>query len=403
MKTSVRICFFATLAGLAACQAILGIGDRVAAEEAGEDAARVPEEASPTDAALAPPKPEGCGLGLTACGAGCVDVRRDPRHCGECGRDCLDAACSAGSCEVAVVVPGNHGGAVYVDDGELFYRADDDHTTVSTLVARRLTTGDERTLTEVGPYFSMAKAGPRTWLVEDQIAGSQRVRLLDVANAAVVREILRVPLSVPGGRDNTSIGQMKVVGTTVYFSTLSSVGRVELDGTRLEIVSYVGTSDAGTGASGFTVENDRIVFSLGDVASLVAQPMDLKLDRVELDRSRGGGSPWVTSTPGGVRWLTKEGLREVPADGGAPFAYPFFVDHTAHTATDDGVHLYVADMLGSDADGAPTSVSRILRHHLGTHRHLVLATGLPSMGQIAVDDRYVYIPAYGGPILRVAK
>ena len=32
MKTSVRICFFSALSGLAACQAILGIGDRTEIE-----------------------------------------------------------------------------------------------------------------------------------------------------------------------------------------------------------------------------------------------------------------------------------------------------------------------------------------------------------------------------------
>lgn len=82
--------------------------------------------------------------------------------------------------------------------------------------------------------------------------------------------------------------------------------------------------------------------------------------------------------------------------------YPFAVYYRAHTATDDGARLYVADMRG-DGDSGPTTESRILRHDLTTHRDLVLAAGLPSMGQIAVDDRYVYIPAYGGPILRVAK
>lgn len=402
MKTSVRICFFSALSGLAACQAILGIGDRTATEDAGEDAARSPEEASAPEAPPDAPGAEGCGLGLTACGTRCVDVRRDTKNCGECDRDCLDTKCSAGSCEVTVVVPGQHGGAVYVDDGELFYRADSDNQPSSTLVARRLSTGEERTLTEVGAYFSMANAGPRTWLVEDEVAGFQRIRLLDVANATVVREVLRLPLAVQGSPDRPSIVQMKLVGTTVYFSTTASMGRVELDGTRLEIVSYVGSGDAGGGAGAFTVERDRVVFSLGNVATLVAQPMNLKLDRVELDRSRGFGSPWVTSTPGGLRWLTKEGLRDVPGDGGPALTYPFAVYYRAHTATDDGARLYVADMRG-DGDSGPTTESRILRHDLTTHRDLVLAAGLPSMGQIAVDDRYVYIPAYGGPILRVVK
>jgi len=39
------------------------------------------------------------GCGYTMCGNSCVDVDRDPRHCGGCGNDCKDAEyCSGGEC-----------------------------------------------------------------------------------------------------------------------------------------------------------------------------------------------------------------------------------------------------------------------------------------------------------------
>lgn len=40
-----------------------------------------------------------CGPGLIECGASCVDASRDPAHCGGCGRACASTErCSAGTC-----------------------------------------------------------------------------------------------------------------------------------------------------------------------------------------------------------------------------------------------------------------------------------------------------------------
>jgi hypothetical protein len=44
---------------------------------------------APTDA---------CPTSLTRCGSDCVDIRNNSRHCGECGKVCIDAVCSAGAC-----------------------------------------------------------------------------------------------------------------------------------------------------------------------------------------------------------------------------------------------------------------------------------------------------------------
>ncbi|MEN9579667.1 MAG: hypothetical protein RJA70_2676 [Pseudomonadota bacterium] len=41
-----------------------------------------------------------CVFGLSACGSRCVDVARDRRHCGRCGRDCeAEQQCRAGVCQ----------------------------------------------------------------------------------------------------------------------------------------------------------------------------------------------------------------------------------------------------------------------------------------------------------------
>ena len=39
-----------------------------------------------------------CRPGLTDCGGTCVDLERDPQHCGQCDRDCGGDACGDGDC-----------------------------------------------------------------------------------------------------------------------------------------------------------------------------------------------------------------------------------------------------------------------------------------------------------------
>jgi hypothetical protein len=42
----------------------------------------------------------GCPTGRQACGGACVDVSRDPLHCGGCGVACESGVCDAGTCTV---------------------------------------------------------------------------------------------------------------------------------------------------------------------------------------------------------------------------------------------------------------------------------------------------------------
>ncbi len=46
---------------------------------------------------------------------------------------------------------------------------------------------------------------------------------------------------------------------------------------------------------------------------------------------------------------------------------------------------------------------RLQRYHRATKQRVVLATNLFETGQIAVDDRYVYLPTFGEGIYRVAR
>ncbi len=81
--------------------AVLGVGLTLASVASAEDlACRAPPPFQPR-----PPVPV-CPSGQLACGNTCVDLERDARNCGACGRDCGEAGvCGNGRCSTAAVPP----------------------------------------------------------------------------------------------------------------------------------------------------------------------------------------------------------------------------------------------------------------------------------------------------------
>lgn len=52
------------------------------------------------------PDAGGCATGETMCGGGCVDLQRDARNCGTCGRACGEVeSCTAGACASSCAAP----------------------------------------------------------------------------------------------------------------------------------------------------------------------------------------------------------------------------------------------------------------------------------------------------------
>ncbi len=94
--------FLGEAALLAGCNAILGLGDPVIANDAGDGGA-MPPDAAP-EAALGPPCPAGGRVG-------------DDQNCGRCGHSCLGGACAGGTCQPFLLASAQSGfpSAIAVD------------------------------------------------------------------------------------------------------------------------------------------------------------------------------------------------------------------------------------------------------------------------------------------------
>ncbi|HMI92928.1 MAG TPA: hypothetical protein VK509_16245, partial [Polyangiales bacterium] len=58
-----------------------------------------------------------CRKGLSRCDGQCIDVERDPEHCGSCANDCGRLECRNGRCGPGVLRPDEDGGSFVADGG----------------------------------------------------------------------------------------------------------------------------------------------------------------------------------------------------------------------------------------------------------------------------------------------
>lgn len=396
----------AALAGVAltACQWLVGIGALdetspvAAAPSAIADGGAAAEpfiSDADTEADAAP----SCRLGFAVCAGTCVAIGNDPKHCGGCGHDCLGAECLAGECAPELVAPDSKGGAVYVRGEEIFYRVDEDLVT-SRLVARNLTTRAVRDVCDLGSYFTMHPLPGTEWLVTDNTLGSSparaRVRVVDGATGVTVRTLYSGPVN-PNVR--TAVAQ----GDDVYIATRSDVRHVKLTGGPVSVIRAILATEgvgatqaihASAAAVYFGIEDTNGLHELARTAGATSRRVD------EAPRQKSASAGYIDTRPGFVRWLIGDELRDTPLDGGVPAVYTLPLV-TPHGPIGRGTKLFVADDQFGDS-----KTSRVLRIDLETREVLVLASRQDPYGQLAVDDRYVYMPRYanfGGGVFRVAR
>lgn len=106
-------CAVATaVSGQAQCSGVCVPGDTRCDDAAHQATCNAASQWGPPTACVdqvckgAPPRCSDCDGSQTLCNGQCVDVEEDPQHCGQCGHDCLGAACTGGVCEPATLAEG---------------------------------------------------------------------------------------------------------------------------------------------------------------------------------------------------------------------------------------------------------------------------------------------------------
>lgn len=377
---------------VAACQVLVGIGHRDArgAADAGDGApgATLAVDASGDGAGALQ-----CKLGTVACKGSCVDDRTSGDHCGACDHSCRGARCERAECAPERVTPDSRSTATYVYAGELFFRRGADQergADAEALVARSLETGAERVAVGgVRDYFGMAQLGGSAWLLYDDDvvgAGGPRIRAVDLVfgTSQVVYDDPTCP----------SIRNVVAKNGRLFFSTRRDLRSIRAEGGDLQILLVAPATKGVTPA--LWAEADAVYFGVEGDTALYAMPLGGGPPRVV---DRGDGPPTFVEVAGGeVRWLAAQQIRRVPLTGGAPTVHPLVIP-APHAAVSTAGELHVVANVFS-----PNGV--LYRHTWATGELLTLASGLTRVGQIAVDDRYVYLPHYqeaGGGIDRVAR
>lgn len=387
----------ALLAG--ACQIVAGIdGREVTAHDAGLGAdASSPPAAAADGAADAGPS---CRIGEERCGATCVDVRTSPDHCGECGHSCLGAECRNGECVPEPWIPGALGsvepGSVWVAGDELLYRPlPDDPNRVpnpsSPLLGKNRSSGAVRTILEVGRYVAMVPAGGSTFVLLDHAPGA-RVRKVDVQTGAA-STLYQQATTEPSFRGAV------VDGSDVYWTTRNDVRHVKLDGSGYEVVY---TPPAGKNvAHGIATTATSLYFGMGESSDGELRAIGRAPGSTPRAVDFGaGGAAYVTVRQDTVLWTSGAQLREVPLPAEAPATPRAIGTADARLAVERDGMLWIVDPVYGVAK---PHQSRVVRYDPSTHRARVVVSGLAPMSQIAVDERYLYLPLYDEGVWRVAR
>ena len=93
-------------------------------------------------------------------------------------------------------------------------------------------------------------------------------------------------------------------------------------------------------------------------------------------------------------------VRELPLPDEGPPTSRTVGTLAAHVAVKRDGAIWIGDANFHKPD---PMLSRVVRYDLATHTATVVASNLPAMGQIAVDDRWVYMPMFEKGIWRVAR
>lgn len=377
---------------LGACQILLGLDDRPLS---GDDAAAPLRDSDPgavvPDATAREAGPDAtarCPIGEVLCGDTCRTLTADPNHCGACFHSCLGGACTGRRCESTRVVDGPTGGVVVVEGREIL------RVVSGNLVARHMDRGTDRQVMPIGIYPSFARIAGTRYVVGDH-SSRARVRIVDLTTGAVERTLYDGPM-------NPNVRSVKVRGDDVYFATRANVSHVRLDGTDAYVVvgidpgSGLFVPDGGHfGASpSLDIDGPRLFFGAVEVNALYEVPCTGGTP-TEIDRCPDGDPGYVRAVDGGVRWMCGRYLRDV-RDGGATYLSDAALS-AVHTSVDLGDFAYITHLDGQSGS------TRLIRYDHATRDHLELGDGLPRSGDIAIDDRYVYIAGYDGGIYRVPR
>ncbi len=333
-----------------------------------------------------------CKIAETWCGK-CTDLRVDPDNCGECGRSCLGKACVNTACEVELWVPDVLGAGAWVAGSDILYRREGGEL-VHPLFARDRFAGQERALGQTGYWTAMTPLGATTQLVVEHMATGPRLRRLDVATGGG-DVVYAQPTFLPAFRNAA------VDGDDVYFTTREDVRHVKLNGTGYEVVHQVTTGLSGA-TMGLAVSPTTVYFGVVDAGDLWALPRAPGATARRIDVGTGDAE-YVTIEAGRLFWVSGPDLRELTLDGEGPAVVHPLRLASPHTAAKRDGMLWIADVEFPKVGKPDPRRSQIVRFDFASKRVLTVASGLPTFGQIAVDDRYVYIPTTAGGIYRVAR
>lgn len=361
------------------CQVILGLEIRES-KDPPEDAATVAEDARGEPNGIDADS-SSCPFGQISCGAECVRLAADARHCGACGHDCLGAECLLGQCAPETLTTRAYVVLTSSND-EVFFRDEPDEVAFANLVARNKTTGAERVLTRIGIYAVGAVEG-------DEIF---------VAEAAPAPRIIAVNLKTNERRtvfaepEAAFIRWLEVDSEAVHFTTRLDVRRVQRDGT---IPTVLTTISAGQfGAGDLVLSPTRMLFSVPGTYGLWSAPRDGGVE--SLAAASAAPATEVERDSNTTYWLSGSKLHvldELPAPLDKSYDLGLRV---GHSMTLKPPYLYIYDVeFGKET-------SRILRFDTRTSEVLTLATNLRD-GVLTVDDKYVYFGYYKKGLYRIAR
>lgn len=378
------------------CQAVVGIGGRQAPDvtPADTDAGASADGGGPTPSPDASgDAPKVCRVSEDRCGDVCADLRTDERHCGRCGHGCLGAGCKNGECVPSVWVPGSASvvvSGVWVNGDEVVYRSAGDTVISAPLVGKDRQSGVERAIVEIGIYPQIVPLAGSTVLVVEHAPGA-RLRVLDLATRAW--SVLYAQASLTPAFRNAVVD-----GDDVYWATRADLRHVKLDGTGYEVVHTVTTKPFGV-APGLALTPTTIYFGVEDGNDLWA--IDRAPGAVARKLDAGDGSAAYATIDGGhVLWTAGTAVRELPLPDEGPPTSRTVGTLAAHVAVKRDGAIWIGDANFHKPD---PMLSRVVRYDLATHTATVVASNLPAMGQIAVDDRWVYMPMFEKGIWRVAR
>lgn len=314
----------------------------------------------------------------------CGDVLTSPKHCGACGHDCLESACSGGVCTPKVVVAGLRGVRLSVVNGMAYYL---DEGASSFL--RRVAVGG-------GFPESFPMQCARPW--SEMAVGAQYA--FYGCNVVMVRH-RTTDLTLDGKFDYQGpLSPEQVVGDTLYFNRNGAI-----------LMAPATQLDAFVTVKPISVKALRTIRVVGGQAFYVVDGDAGSIGQVSIDGGIGGpiatsvrpkglavddvGVVWTDEAEGGTVWSQ-------PLTGGKPAGVMLA---RAKAVALGGAYIYATVHGVGPEEG---SIVRLRRD--GSEPAVELARGEFDPLAIALDDTFVYWTTAGpqppiqtGDLRRVAR